>query len=284
MKNATQVKDHIKNLAKDKKIDPLVLMKNYMMERFLERISRSPYQDYFILKGGLLVAAYVGVATRTTVDIDATIKGFPLKEEVIQRIIKEICQIDCEDHVIFALKKMDAIHEEGQYPGIRVSLEAKMDRMSIPVKLDITTGDVITPREMLYRYPLLFEKRSISILAYNLETLLAEKYETLVDRGEDNTRMRDFYDLFLLWQLYGQTINPDVLSAAIRRTAEARGTLKNLPDAAHLLDEIFKSETLRKHWNNYQNKHTYAKNINWEDLHRAVDAIGQISVNESARE
>lgn len=226
MKTATQVKDHIKNLAREKRIDPLLLMKNYMMERFLERISLSPYREKFILKGGLLIAAYVGVSTRTTQDIDTTIKGIPLNEAHLRQIIEEICLINCSDHITFSIKRMNAIHEEGQYPGIRVGMESQMDQMKIPMKLDITTGDVITPKEINYSFPLIFENRSIPILAYNLETLLAEKFETVIDRAKENTRMRDFYDLFLLWQLYHNEIDSEILADAIQRTAKSRGTLK----------------------------------------------------------
>lgn len=279
MKTATQVKDHIKNLAREKRIDPLLLMKNYMMERFLERISLSPYREKFILKGGLLIAAYVGVSTRTTQDIDTTIKGIPLNEAHLRQIIEEICLINCSDHITFSIKRMDAIHEEGQYPGIRVGMESQMDQMKIPMKLDITTGDVITPKEINYSFPLIFENRSIPILAYNLETLLAEKFETVIDRAKENTRMRDFYDLFLLWQLYQNEIDSEILADAIQPTAKSRGTLKNLPVSSESLKILFQTEALQNHWLNYQKKNNYAKKVNWNDVQWALEEMNAAVVS-----
>lgn len=201
MKNAMQLKAIIKNLAKEKHISAQLVMQNFMLERLLERISVSKYQQNFILKGGFLIAAMVGLDTRATMDMDATIKGLPVNEQTIREMFEEICKIKLDDDVRFSFRSIGEIREGDEYTGYRVSLFANYQPMAVPLKLDITTGDRITPKEIEYRFKLLLEDRSISVLAYNLETIMAEKLETVISRGDQNTRPRDYYDIYILAKL-----------------------------------------------------------------------------------
>lgn len=192
IKTAKQLKDLIRNLSKEKSADAQLLMRNYMMERFLERISLSEYKDKFILKGGMLVAAMVGLDARSTMDLDATIKGANVTVEDMKNIISAIVSVPLEDGVSFRVKKISEIMDEAEYPGVRIGLETKFDGVITPLKIDISAGDVITPREVRYHFKLMLEERTIDVWAYNLETVLAEKLETIISRTITNTRMRDF--------------------------------------------------------------------------------------------
>lgn len=197
IKTSRQLKDLIRNLSKEKSADAQILLRNYMMERFLERISLSEYKDKFILKGGMLVAAMVGLDARSTMDIDATVKGANVSVEDVENIIDAIVRVQIEDGVTFRVKTIQEIMDEAEYPGVRVSLETLFDGVTTPLKIDISTGDAITPREIKYRFKLMLEDRVIEVWAYNLETVLAEKIETIITRDVTNTRMRDFYDIHI---------------------------------------------------------------------------------------
>ena len=198
IKTARQLKDLIRNLSRKKSADAQLLMRNYMMERFLERISLSEYRDKFILKGGMLVAAMVGLDARSTMDLDATVKGANVNVEDIENLISAIVSVPLDDGVKFQLKSISEIMDEAEYPGIRVNMTTTFDGVVTPLKIDISTGDAITPREIRYSFKLMLEDRSIDIWAYNLETVLAEKLETIITRTTTNTRMRDFYDI-IFW-------------------------------------------------------------------------------------
>jgi predicted nucleotidyltransferase component of viral defense system len=273
IKTAWQLKDRIRNLAKSKSADAQVLMRNYMMERFLERISVSEYRDKFILKGGMLVAAMIGLESRATMDIDGTIKGINVNVEDVEKMIAAIVSVPMDDGVEFQVKRISEIMDEAEYPGIRVSMETRFDGVRTPLKIDISTGDAITPREVRYRFKLMLEERSIDIWAYNLETVLAEKLETVVSRSITNTRMRDFYDLHMLSQLYGQTIVPADLSAALTATARKRNTEKYLADAVAALDEIEADMNMVKLWAAYQKNFSYACDVTWNSIMTSVRGL-----------
>ena len=273
IKTAWQLKDRIRNLARNKSADAQVLMRNYMMERFLERISLSEYRDKFILKGGMLVAAMIGLESRTTMDIDGTVKGANVSVEDVEQVIAEIVSVPMDDGVEFQIKRISEIMDEAEYPGIRVSMETKFDGVRTPLKIDISTGDAITPREVRYKFKLMLEERYIDIWAYNLETILAEKLETVVSRSTTNTRMRDFYDLHMLCQLFGQTIVPADLGAALIATARRRNTEKYLADAVDVFDEIETDENMVKLWGAYQKKFSYACDVPWNSIMTSVRGL-----------
>ena len=270
IKTARQLKDLIRNLSKDKSADAQILMRNYMMERFLERISLSEYRDKFILKGGMLVAAMVGLDARSTMDIDATVKGATVGIEEVENMIASIISVPVDDGVGFRVKRISEIMDEAEYPGIRVSMETEFDGVITPLKIDISTGDAITPREVRYSFKLMLEDRSIEIWAYNLETVLAEKLETVVSRATANTRMRDFYDIAILQQLYGSTLDPHVLHDALLATAHKRGTERHLAEAAEVFDEVEASPVMQDLWVAYQKKFSYASDLGWNTVMAAV--------------
>lgn len=273
MKNAMQLKSIIKNIAKEKSISAQIVMQNYMLERFLERISLSKYKDTFILKGGFLIAAMVGLDTRSTMDIDATIKKIPVNENSIKEMFNEISTISLDDDVEFETIKVSAIRESDEYNGFRVSLKANYPPMSIPLKLDITTGDKITPKEIEYKFKLLTEDRSISILAYNLESILAEKLETIISRGDLNTRPRDFYDVYILNKLQSHNIDKDILKNAFLATCDKRNSLHMIESYEDILNEIKSSEIMHSHWNKYQKDFDYAKEISFEKTCEIIYSI-----------
>ena len=270
IKTARQLKDLIRNLSREKSADAQLLMRNYMMERFLERISLSEYRDKFILKGGMLVAAMVGLDARSTMDLDATVKGANVNVEDIENLISAIVSVPIDDGVKFQLKSISEIMDEAEYPGIRVSMTTTFDGVVTPLKIDISTGDAITPREVRYSFKLMLEDRSIDIWAYNLETVLAEKLETIITRTTTNTRMRDFYDLHILSQLHEQSIIPADLRAALIATARKRGTEKYLADAPAAFDEVEADPNMEKLWRAYQKKFFYAADLSW---HTVVESI-----------
>ena len=207
IKTSRQLKALARNLTKGDSIQAQIIMRNYVMERFLERISLSKYRNNFILKGGMLVSAMVGLDTRSTMDIDTTIKNIPLSVENARKMIEEIIAIPIDDGMAFSIKSVSEIMDEAEYSGVRANLEATLETIRTPLKVDMSTGDVITPREVSYTFKLMFEERTISILAYNLETVLAERMETVIARGVANTRMRDYYDLYVLQSEYTHTID-----------------------------------------------------------------------------
>lgn len=274
MKTSTQLKALIRNLSKEKSVQAEIILRNYMLERLLERISLSKYRNKFILKGGMLIAAMVGIDTRATMDMDATIKGIDLSEDELEKILKEITALPIDDGVVMKLMKFENIKNESEYPGIRVSIEAIFDKTKQTMKVDITTGDIITPREIEYSFRLLLEDRSISILAYNIETVLAEKLETVLSRSTATTRMRDYYDLYILTTLRQDYIQWDLFSSAFKRTAEKRGSYNRLMEAGEeVLNEIEASKVLSKLWIRYQQKNSYASDLNWEDAVASVKLV-----------
>ena len=271
--SSKQLKDLIRNLSKEVGIEAHVLIRKYMMERFLERVSSSKYNGSFILKGGMLVAAFVGVEARATMDIDTTIKGIPVTIVDMERTITEISNIDLDDNVKFRIKKVSEIMDEAEYSGIRFSMDAVLDGAVIPLKIDISTGDVITPREIAYSYKLMFEDRTIPIMTYPIETVLAEKLETVISRSITNTRMRDFYDIHIL--LKSQNINADILALALERTAKKRGNFSLLENAESVLKIVKSDEDMKRLWNIYQKKFKYAGKYTWDEV---IHSVRELSI------
>ena len=256
-----QIKGRIKNVAKQNGSDPITLLRIYMMERFLERITYSKYKDDFIVKGGILVTSMIGISMRSTMDIDTTIRNFDLTKEETTRIVNEIKDISLDDHIEFILNDVSDIMDNMEYPGIRIHMDAKLENLIVPIKIDISTGDVITPREIRYEYPLLLEDKSIQLWLYNLETILAEKIQTILSRGLLNTRMRDFYDVTTLFDRYNDSINYNDLSLAFDKTRRKRETLSLLEHYEEILCSISEDSTLQNLWKNYCRKYKYASHI-----------------------
>ena len=260
-----QLKGRIKNLAKENNADPRLLMRLYMMERFIERASVSKYKDNFIIKGGILVTSLVGISLRSTLDIDSTIKNQSISENDAKRMIDDICKIDVGDGVSFEVKDSSTIMDEMEYPGIRFTLNVIMDGLITPIKIDISTGDVITPRAIEYQYNFLLEDRTAILLSYNLETILAEKLQAILNRELLNTRMRDFYDIYVLFSMYENTINVDVLKEAFYATCKKRNSINLIKNSNLLINTISNSDVLENRWNEYQKKFAYVQGISYED-------------------
>jgi predicted nucleotidyltransferase component of viral defense system len=259
--SARQLKDWIKNKSQQTGTPANVLLQSYMMERLLERVSLSSYRENLILKGGFLIAAMVGIDRRSTMDMDTTIKGLPISRENLVGILEEIIAIDVDDGVTFEIQDIKNIHDVSEYDDFRVSLQASLHTVRLIMKIDVTTGDAIIPREIEYPYKLLFEDRTVSVMAYNLYTILAEKIETILSRNVTNTRGRDFYDAYILLSMNRDTILRSELLRALRVKAEERGSLSALENHAKHLRDVAASPEIAKIWDGYIRNYPYAKGI-----------------------
>ncbi len=268
-----QIKGKIKSIAAKYNADARLLMRIYMMDRFLERLALSPYRDNFIIKGGILVTSMVGVAMRSTMDIDASIKNLNLNAEDIRKIVTEIAEIPLDDGVSFVVKRVSNIMDNFEYPGIRLELNALMGGMITPIKIDISTGDIVTPREINYSYHLMIDNRNINLWTYNLKTILAEKLQTILARDVYNTRMRDFYDVFMLMKLYDDDIDEQVLSTAFKATCQKRNSA--FENVSHQLEKLSGSVEMQNLWKQYQSKYLYATDISFESAMDGVKALTQ---------
>ena len=266
MKNATAVKAKIKNKAGGSSDKSQIMLRIYLMERLLERVSLSRYRDNFVLKGGLLVSSLVGVDMRSTMDVDTTVKSLPLNKSAIQKILEEIMAIGLEDGVLFRITKVQDIMEGHEYEGVRFMIDCTMDKLKQTIKMDISTGDEITPKAIAYKLPLIVEDRTIELWAYNLETLLAEKLETIMVRAEANTRMRDFYDIHVLLEQDAVTIDRDTMKAAFYATCNKRGSIELIGTIDDVINKIADDETMRQLWNNYRKTNYYVGALEWEDV------------------
>lgn len=272
-----QIKGRIKSVAKQNNADARTLMRIYMMERFLERLAQSEYRDNFIIKGGILVTAMIGVAHRSTMDIDTSMKNLNLSAEDALRVVNQVKDIDLDDGVSFEVKDVSNIMDEMEYPGIRVTMNANVGRLITPLKIDISTGDVITPRAIEFNYDLLLEDRSIRLWSYNLETILAEKLQTVLARGILNTRMRDFYDIRMLLDTYEDKVNKAVLKDAFAATCKKRGTDHLQEQAEEIIKIIEADEQLQVLWRAYQKKYSYAAEIDYASVISGVRKLMEIS-------
>ena len=273
------LKARINNIAKKEKVLPQAVMQTYMLERLLERISLSEYKNNFILKGGMLIASIIGIDNRSTMDMDTTIKNLNLDKENLRNILRKIIKIDINDNIKFKIISISNIREDDAYGGLRVHIQANFDEMPVDLKIDVTTGDKITYKEINYKYNLLLEKRSIEIWTYNIETIIAEKYESIIKRNIFNTRIRDFYDLYMLIHLEKNNISNKILIDAIKETSKHRKTFNIINDkneVEYVITSIKKDDTLKEQWKKYQGSYNYAKNINYEELIDTIKLVKNI--------
>ena len=277
IRTATQLKAKIRNLSGGDNDRARVLIRNFVMERFLERVALSPYRNNFILKGGMLVAAVVGLETRATMDIDTTVKSLPLTMENVRRVVEDVIQTDVPDSVSFTITKVSDIMEGHDYPGIRFMLEASLDKMKQVIKVDISTGDIITPGAVEYSYKLMFEERSISIWTYNLETLLGEKLETIMARETANTRMRDFYDIHIL--MNQKTVDYKLLKSAFLATSEKRATTALVFRFDAILEEVRMDKAMESLWEKYRKENFFVGDLTWEDVNQSVKKLKEATVD-----
>lgn len=264
IKTTRQLKDKINNMSGGSAEKAQTLYRNYMMERFLERVALSEYKNKFILKGGMLVASLVGLDMRATMDIDTTVTALNLSVEDARNIIADIICVPVDDNVTFEIINAETIMDEFDYPGVRVRINAYFENSRQPIKVDVSTGDIITPAAVRYEYPLMFEDRTISVLSYNIETLLAEKLQTIMVRAETNTRMRDFYDVYIIAK--NEKINYDDLAAAFAATCKARNSEGYIEKIEEIYIAVAENETMKKQWDNYKAKNFYVGDISWKDV------------------
>ncbi len=273
MIDAEDLKIKVKTKAHENNLEPQDIMQMYFFERLLYRISISAYKYNFILKGGLLLSAIFGDNRRTTQDMDTMIKGIPLDAKKLEKVINEIINVDCKDGISYILKKSSEIRLNDKYGGIRVSLIGYKEHLQVPLSIDITAGDPITPRELEYRYKCMFDETYISIMAFNIETIIAEKFETFISNNVMNTRTKDFYDLYILLTRYYDNIDRKVLVKAIKNTFERRKVDFDLDKIVYTFSKIKKSDKLKLNFKNYQNKRNYISNIDYEEIMSAINLV-----------
>ena len=273
IRNAVQLKAKVRNLSGGDNTKALTLIRNFLMERFLERVALSKYRNNIILKGGMLVSSMVGLNTRATMDIDTTVRSLSITKENVMKVVSDIIAVDIPDGISFSITKVTDIMEEHDYPGIRFMLEATLDKMQQSIKIDISTDDIITPGAIEYDFPLMFEDRSLSLWSYNLETLLGEKLETIMVRGTANTRMRDFYDIHILTQQ--KSFNQETLKAAFMATCEKRNSTVQIPDLKMIIETIESDENMQTRWVNYGEESFYVGDLSWSTVMMSVKQLAE---------
>ena len=272
MSKAMSLKAKIRNIAKQKNIPAQVILQNYMFERLLVRLSASQYKEKFVLKGGMLVAAIVGLDNRATMDLDTTLKNLPLTPEAIRTALEQVCAIPFDDDVLFEIGTISPIREDDIYGGYRVMLNARFDTLLTPLSIDVSTGDAITPHAVQYSFSEIFDEKSYELWAYNIETVMAEKVETILRRGVFNTRPRDFYDAYILTTT--QKFDKAVFDDALRATASHRGTTQQIADVPAILHNIEESPELKTMWDKYRKQFAYAADIEYGQIMTVLKALG----------
>lgn len=278
IKNRDSLKAKISKLAAKTNISNKYIIQTFMFEALLKRISVSEYKDKFIIKGGLLLSSIFGVNLRSTMDLDTTIKGLPLNMQTIENVINKIISIDLADNVKLKIENIKDIRLEDEYSGFNVNLKAEFDGLKTNLLIDITTGDVITYKEVEFKYYTLFDDEAINIMTYNYETIIAEKFETIIFRNIDNTRMKDYYDLYMFVNLKWNEINKDILRKAIINTSKKRNTENYIEDANSYIEMIQEDDRLKSLWNSYVSNYEYAKDITFEDTIKAIKVINELVV------
>ena len=276
MKTSEQIKGAIRNISKKTGVNPNSLLQMCLFEGILEKLSKSKYSENFILKGGLLISSLIGVDMRSTMDMDTTLRGIPLNEESISNILNEILAIEIDADIEYKLIKLSPIRQEDVYEDFCASISCIFGKINATLNIDITTGDVITPREMNYSYSKILEEGTIPIMTYTIETILAEKFETISSRNITTTRARDFYDLYMIYSIYKDKIDKDILRKAIERTSKYRGSFETALQYKEIVELFRESETPKELWKKYTQNNPYAKNVDFLDTISVYEEIGTV--------
>lgn len=274
MKTPEQLKGTIRSMAAKKNLRAQEVLQMFLFERILERMANSRFKDNFILKGGLIISSMIGITERTTMDMDTTVRGIQMEEDEIVSAVKEIVAIDVEDGIVFEYKGIEPIREEDAYNNFRVHLQAKYGKIDSPMKIDVTTGDAITPAAIQYDFPMLFEEKSIPVMAYTLETVLAEKYETIIRRNIGSTRARDYYDLHTLYRSRKSSVRPEILKAAVLHTAMKRDSVQDMQDWKEILKDIREEPAMYLLWDNYVAENKYIREL---EFHIVLDTVEEVA-------
>ena len=284
MKTSEQIKGAIRNISKKTGVNPNSLLQMCLFEGILEKLSKSKYSENFILKGGLLISSLIGVDMRSTMDMDTTIRGIPLNEESITKILNEILAIEIDADIEYKLIKLSPIRQEDVYEDFCASISCIFGKINATLNIDITTGDVITPREMNYSYSKILEEGTIPIMTYTIETILAEKFETISSRNITITRARDFYDLYMIYSIYKDKIDKDILRKAIERTSKYRGSFETALQYKEIVELFRESETTKELWKKYTQNNPYAKDVDFLDTISVYEEIGTVlNVNDDTK-
>ena len=284
MKTSEQIKGAIRNISKKTGVNPNSLLQMCLFEGILEKLSKSKYSENFILKGGLLISSLIGVDMRSTMDMDTTLRGIPLNEVSITNILNEILAIEIDADIEYKLIKLSPIRQEDVYEDFCASISCIFGKINATLNIDITTGDVITPREMNYSYSKILEKGTIPIMTYTIETILAEKFETISSRNITTTRARDFYDLYMIYSIYKDKIDKGILRKAIERTSKYRGSFETALQYKEIVELFRESETPKKLWKKYTQNNPYAKDVDFLDTISVYEEIGTVlNVNDDTK-
>ena len=284
MKTSEQIKGVIRNISKKTGVNPNSLLQMCLFEGILEKLSKSKYSENFILKGGLLISSLIGVDMRSTMDMDTTLRGIPLNEVSITKILNEILAIEIDADIEYKLIKLSPIRQEDVYEDFCASISCIFGKINATLNIDITTGDVITPREMNYSYSKILEEGTIPIMTYTIETILAEKFETISSRNITTTRARDFYDLYMIYSIYKDKIDKDILRKAIERTSKYRGSFETALQYKEIVELFRESETQKKLWKKYTQNNPYAKDVDFLDTISVYEEIGTVlNVNDDTK-
>ena len=284
MKTSEQIKGAIRNISKKTGVNPNSLLQMCLFEGILEKLSKSKYSENFILKGGLLISSLIGVDMRSTMDMDTTLRGIPLNEESISNILNEILAIEIDADIEYKLIKLSPIRQEDVYEDFCASISCIFGKINATLNIDITTGDVITPREMNYSYSKILEEGTIPIMTYTIETILAEKFETISSRNITTTRARDFYDLYMIYSIYKDKIDKDILRKAIERTSKYRGSFEIVLQHKEIVELFRESETPKELWKKYTQNNPYVKDIDFLDTISVYEKIGTVlNVNDDTK-
>ena len=276
MKTSEQIKGAIRNISKKTGVNPNSLLQMCLFEGILEKLSKSKYSENFILKGGLLISSLIGVDMRSTMDMDTTLKGIPLNEESISNILNEILAIEIDADIEYKLIKLSPIRQEDVYEDFCASISCIFGKINATLNIDITTGDVITPREMNYSYSKILEEGTIPIMTYTIETILAEKFETISSRNITTTRARDFYDLYMIYSIYKDKIDKGILRKAIERTSKYRGSFETALQYKEIVELFRESETPKELWKKYTQNNPYVKDVDFLDTISIYEEIGSV--------
>lgn len=276
MKTSEQIKGAIRNISKKTGVNANSLLQMCLFEGILEKISKSKYKNHFILKGGLLISSLIGVEMRSTLDMDTTIRGLPMNEENISKILQEILEITIDADIVYRLIKLERIRKEDLYEDFCATITCRYGKINANLNIDITTGDIITPKEIQYSYEKILEEGSISILTYTIETIIAEKFETISSRNITTTRARDFYDLYMLYKLYKSKIDRNVLKEAITLTSQHRNSFSLVLQYKEIVKLFYQSNSLKNLWDKYIQNNPYAKEISFDDTISIYEEIGSI--------
>ena len=261
-----KLKGQIRNFAGERNLQSQEVLQMFMLERVLDRLSKSKYKDNFILKGGLLISSMIGVAERTTMDMDTTVIGINMEKIEIERIIREILLIDVSDGIEFTFEKLEPIREDDDYNNFRAYFVAHYGKIANKMKIDVTTGDVITPAAIRYFYKTILDDDEIEVMSYNTETIIAEKYETIIRRNIGTSRARDFYDLHVFYNLYKDSINLEILKLAVTRTAKKRESLDTMAEWKEIIEDMKMDTAIKELWKNYCENNTYASEVSFENV------------------